>query len=171
MTWISQTKCRKVWSAGKFFNFWMAKNATKWTSHVEISNIFQTLYGFFSFPMTAISSQGMDWVLYCQGYSRGIFLYCLRFFFWRRRRTGWWFGLVLFFKFDSKIHFGCFLGCWVWCLYHSGGISEHPEPGYRNEKTSSVGICTVFWWSLWQGYRALSSRKHQGKQKPFMSSA
>lgn len=109
--------------------------------------------------MTISYSQRMEWVLYSHCYSRGTIFQNLRF------KAG---GC---YKFDSKIHFGCFLGCWVWCLYHSGGISEHPEPGYRDEETSSVRICTVFWWSLWQGYRALSSRKHQGKQKPLTSSA
>lgn len=110
--------------------------------------------------MTVSYSQRMEWVLYSHCYSRGIIFKNLRF------KGGE--GLI---SLIAKYILAGFLGCWVWCLYHCGGISEHPESGYRDEETSSVRICTVFWRSLWQRYRALSSRKHQGKQKPLMSSA
>lgn len=101
----------------------------------------------------------MEWVLESYYYSRGIIFQNLRF------KGGMGMSLI------AKCILAAFLGCWVWCLYHSRGISEHSEPRYRDEETSSIRICTLFWWSLWQGYRALSARKHQGKQKPLMSCA
>lgn len=63
-------------------------------------------------------------------------------------------------QYPRALHEWDISGGWIWCIHHSGRILEYFEPGYRNEEASTVWICIVHRWSFWQGFRALSSRKH-----------